>query len=459
MFAVKEIQKATKGKLLQGKKAGRFPSISTNSRAVKRGELFIPLFGKKHDGHKFIAEAFRRGAAGTLISKKLKPLPKGKIVIRVKDTQRALQDIALFHRRKFTIPVIGITGSSGKTTTKDMIAAILSKGKKTLKSEQNYNNEIGVPLTLLKLSKKHRAAVIEMAMQRPGEIEELAGIVLPTIAVITNVGEAHMQFFKSKKKIAEVKAEIFKFLRKKDFAVLNSDDEYLPLLKRKARRAKLITFGLDKNSTARATEIKNGNRSASFILNFKGRKERLNIPLPGIHNVMNALAAAAAGISAGASMRSVKSGLKNFKLSSKRMDIKTRRGIRVINDSYNANPSSMKAALTVLSEQGPVLGVAPPRRIAVLGDMLELGRISKSSHIDVGRFAAKKNIDILLTKGYLSKGIAAGAKSQKLKRIYSAGSNEEAKRILRKLVRKNDVILIKGSRGMRMEEIAETLLK
>jgi len=459
MFTLKDILAATDGKTVSKGKKPTFPSISTNSRTIKRGELFVPLAGKNFDGHNFIGEAFKRGAAGTLTSKEIKLLRGSKTIIKVKDTLRALHDIAKTHRMKHKIPVVGITGSSGKTTTKDMISSILSQERKTLKSQENYNNEIGVPLTLLNLNKKFKAAVIEMAMQRAGEIEELAEIALPTTAVITNIGEAHIQFFKSKKKIALVKTEILKFLKKKDFAVLNADDKYFSLLKRKAKKAKIVTYGLNKNADLQATEISNGDTKISFFLNYRSKKEKIYLPVPGLHNVYNALASAAAALCAGAKMSSIKTGLKKFKLSSKRMDIQTKNRIRVINDSYNANPSSMKAALTVLSEQGPVVGVKPPRRIAVLGDMLELGRTSKSSHMETGSFAAKKNVDILITKGYLSKGMARGARVAGLKSVYETRSNEEASKKLKKLLRPNDVILIKGSRGMKMEEIAESLLK
>ena len=460
MFTAEEILKAANGELEQGSKSTRFRSLSTNSRTVRRGDLFIPLIGKKYDGHGFILKALKKGAAGALTSKNIKPVPGDRVIIKVKDTERALQDIARFHRQRFKVPIIGVTGSSGKTTTKDMIASILSQNWKTLKNEENLNNEIGVPLTLLKLDKTHKAAVIEMAMQGAGEIEELAQIVLPKIAVITNIGEAHLQHLGSKKNVAKVKAEILKYLNSGEhIAVLNADDEYFSFLRKAAKRAKVSSFGINGEAMVRASNIKRGDRGSTFDLICRSGKIGVYVPLPGAHNIYNALAAAAAALGLGANINLIARGLKNFKPSSKRMAIRTANGIRIINDSYNANPSSMKAAISVLSEQGSVVGAALPRRIAVLGDMLELGKTSKKAHKDIGAFVAKHGIDVLITKGYLSREIARGAKSSGMTKIYRSASNEEARKLLKKIIKPNDVILIKGSRGMKMEEIAENLLK
>ncbi len=459
MFSVLDILKATGGKLIQGNRDRSFSSISTDTRKIKRGQLFVPIVGKRLDGHGFIPEALKKGASGTLTSKDLKAVPGDKIVIRVKDTGKAFQDIARFYRLKFNIPIIGVTGSSGKTTTKDMIFSILSQEKKTLRNEGNFNNEIGVPLTLLNMNRSHKAAVIEMAMQKAGEIDELARVVLPQVAVITNIGEAHMEFFRSKKRIAEVKAEVFGCLSKKDFAVLNADDEFFTLLKKRAKKAKIVSFGINKGASVKASDIIKNGRGLSFAINYRSNKFRVELPLPGLHNVYNALAAAAACLCVGIKPRSIQKGLKKFRTPSKRMEIIETDRVRLIIDCYNANPSSMKAAISVLSEEGPVTGKAKPRRIAVLGDMLELGHISKRSHQEVGKFSAQKGIDILVTKGHLSKDTALSARKAGIKKVYSTRSNEEASKLLKKLIKPNDVLLIKGSRGMKMEEIAENILR
>ncbi|MCX5727190.1 MAG: UDP-N-acetylmuramoyl-tripeptide--D-alanyl-D-alanine ligase [Candidatus Saganbacteria bacterium] len=456
VFTIKEILEATKGELISGDEDKEIKGVSTDSRNFKAGSLFVPLTGKNFDGHKFIADAFMRGAAAALSSKKTKD-NKNKTIIKVKDTEAALQDIALYHRKRFKVPIISVTGSSGKTTTKDMIAGILSEELKTLKSSENYNNEIGVPATLLLLDKTHKAAVLELAMQGLGEIEELARITLPDIAVITNIGEAHLKYLRSKTNIAKAKAEVLKSLRRNGFAVLPADDEYFYYLKKKAR-SRVITFGINNKADVFATDIRGEGEKISFTLNLKGKQFPVVLNVPGIHNVYNALASAAAAYAAGIKARSIVNGLQKFRPSSKRMEIfTTEKGIRVINDTYNANPSSMKAAIEVLKDQGPVQSTIPPRRIAVLGDMLELGKISGSAHRSIGELVARSGIEILITRGTLSKQISSAAKGAGLRSAYHIKTNESALKKLRGLLKPNDVVLLKGSRGMRMEEIADGL--
>jgi UDP-N-acetylmuramoyl-tripeptide--D-alanyl-D-alanine ligase len=409
MFTVREIIKILKGARIEGRSSRTIKGISTDTRNIKPGELFIPLAGDKFDGRKFAVEALRRGA----------------LVLEVKDGLKALQELAAYHRSRFRIPIIGVTGSVGKTTTKDMLASILAQEFPTLKSEENFNNEIGVPLTLLKLTKKHRAAVIEMAMQRSGEIHELAAIVKPTIAVITNIGESHLEFLKTKANIAKAKAEIFKFLRDEDWAVINQDDEYFEHLRSKAKikKSKIRTFGIIEKADITPKDL-NG----------------IKLPVPGEHNIYNALAAVAAAKILKVKRRSIKKGLESFRLSSKRMEVITREdGAKIINDTYNASPQSMAAALKVLS----AMRQAPGRRIAVLGDMLELGRSARPAHRRVLKLARKLGIDKLFPFGNLW---PASYKSKK-----------PLIRNLKKFIRPRDIILVKGSRGMKMEEVVEAL--
>ena len=373
--------------------------VSIDSRTVKKGELFIPIKGKNFDGRDFIPQARKKGA----------------LILETRNGLKSLQQIAAAHRAKFDIPVIGITGSSGKTTTKDMLASILAQEMKVLKTEENLNNEIGVPLTLLKLKKSHQAAVIEMAMQGKGEIALLADLARPRIAIITNIGEAHLEHLKSERNIALAKAEILKYCR---CAILPEDDKYFKLLKKKAPKGcKIIPFGITK-----------------IGVNEKFIKA---LPLPGRHNVYNALAAIKAAKLLHIRPASIIKGLKHFKPSSQRMEfIERKDGVRIINDSYNANPSSMRAALMVLATQ------LADRRIAVLGDMLELGRKSKFYHKQTLDFAKKLGIDLILTKG---KEFAKVDRSSVL-----------SSRFLRSL-KSGDVVLVKGSRGMKMEEIVDSL--
>lgn len=448
MITLKDVLSATGGALLQSR-ASSFSGVSTDSRQIKKDDLFIPIIGEKFDGHKFIVSALKKGASGTLTSDKKMALPKDKTVILVKDTLKAYHQIARAYKEKFRIPFIGVTGSSGKTTTKDMLASILSRSGKTLKTEENFNNEIGVPKTLLTLNKTHRYAVIEMAMQGLGEIEELAWIARPDVAVITNVGSAHMESLGTEKNIAKAKGEILKFQKKKDIAILPADDKYFSYLKKKAK-GKVLSFGIDSPADVSAKDIRYLCDSSNFTIESKDLKVQIDLPLPGKHNIYDTLAAAAAAHAAGIKPDQIKKGLESFKLSSKRLNIINVDGIRIIDDTYNANPDSMAASLSILENY-------PGRRIAVLGDMLELGKIAKKSHENIGRFAANLNIESLVAVGNLSKYTAMGAKAGGLKNVHSSKTNGEAVAILKKMTRPNDTILIKGSRGMRMEKIVEAL--
>jgi len=382
--------------------------ISIDTRRIKPGEVFIPLKGPNFDGRDFIPQAKRKGAK----------------VLGFKDGLKALQELASYNRRKFMIPVVGVTGSSGKTTVKDMLASILSQKYRTLKNVENLNNEIGVPLTLLKLKKSHQAAVIEMAMQNLKEIELLARITRPTIAVITNIGEAHLEFLNTKKNVARAKAEILHNLRPGEHAVLPSDDEYFKFLKKHAPKGvNLRTFG---------------------SIDAKRYKKLLkHLKLPGRHNILNALAAIQAAKILKVSNEQIRKGLERFKPSGKRMElIKKKGGILIINDSYNANPSSMRAALLTLAEY------PAKRRIAVLGDMLELGKISKAAHQKIGSLSKKLKIDLLLSVGTLSNAMKADRHFENVK---------DASKYLKKHLRPGDVVLLKASRLIQLEKVVDNL--
>jgi UDP-N-acetylmuramoyl-tripeptide--D-alanyl-D-alanine ligase len=450
MLTIEEILNATRGQLISGKKITRPLAVSTDSRTIKKGSLFIPLIGSRYDGHKFIVPALKKGASAVLTSKNIK-VPKDKTVILVKDTLKAFHQIAKYHKEKFKIPLIGITGSSGKTTTKDMLASILSLAGRTLKTEENYNNEVGVPKTLLTLNKTYKYSVIEMAMQGHGEIEELARIALPNIAVITNIGSAHMEHLRSEDNIAKAKSEILKFQTIKNIAVLPADDKYFSYLKKKAK-GKVLSFGIDSSADVAAKNIRFRAESSSFVIEIKKFQIAVNLPLPGKHNIYDALAAAASAYVVGISPDRIKNGLQKLKLSSKRLNIIHFKDINIIDDTYNANPDSMAASLSILENY-------PGRRIAVLGDMLELGRIARKSHENIGRLAANLNIETLITVGELSKHAAKSARSGGLKNVYSTKINIEAVKVLKKMIRPNDTILVKGSRGMHMEHIVEGLIK
>ncbi|MBI5698713.1 UDP-N-acetylmuramoyl-tripeptide--D-alanyl-D-alanine ligase [Candidatus Saganbacteria bacterium] len=404
MFDREEIEAITGGKVVGN---GKIAGISTDTRALKPGELFIPLKGKNFDGRKF--------------------LKKAPLALDVKDGLAALHKLAAFHRNKFKIPFIGVTGSVGKTTVKDMLSSILSQEMEVLKNEENLNNEIGVPLTLLKLNNKHKAAVIEMAMQGLGEIEELARIVKPHVAVITNIGEAHLKFLKTKRNIAKAKAEIFTYLKKGDFAVINQDDEFFEHLKQrvKGKGKRVMTFGILEKAEVTPKDLMG-----------------IKLPVPGEHMIMDALAAIAAAKVLGVKNPSIKKGLEEFCPSSKRMQVILKEnGTKILNDTYNANPQSMAAALKVLAD-------LPGRKIAVLGDMLELGKISKAAHRRIIRLARDLKIDRVYTLGKLWPKVTTPEKNRKtlLKK-------------LKKFIRPRDIILVKGSRGLKMENIVAAVVE
>ncbi len=419
----------------------KYSGISTDTRTIRRGELFIAIKGKNFDGNRFVQAALEKGAAAAIISRKLK-LKTDKPVIKVKNTLKTLHQIAKAHRKKFNIPFIGVTGSSGKTTTKDMLASILSKAGKTLKTEENFNNEIGVPKTLFQLRKGHRFAVIEMAMQGVGEIGELAWIVEPKVAVITNIGSSHLEYLKSRQNIAKAKSEILKFQKRNDIAVLPSDDEYFRFLKSRSK-GKVISFGLGDDADVRASNIEFQSERSIFNLVSRGMDVKIELPLPGKHNIYDALAAAAAAIALKIDQAKIKNGLESFRLSGKRTNIIHAKHITVIDDTYNANPDSMSAALEMLENY-------PGRRIAVLGDMFELGKASKASHEKIGALAKELGIDVLITVGKMMK-LARGA--------HHFSSTGKVLKKLRSIVKPADTVLVKGSRGMHMEEIVKGLIR
>ena len=413
MFTPEEIKRVIKNAKFSGKNAKKFRGISIDSRTVKAGDLFIPIKGQRYDGRKFIKEAIKKGAT----------------VLDTKQGVLALQKIAAYHRNKFEIPFIGVTGSAGKTTTKDMIASILSQKMITLKNEGNYNNEIGVPLTLLRLNKNHQAAVIEMAMQNLGEIALLAKIVKPTISVVTNIGEAHLKFLKNKTNIAKAKAEIFKCQKRNDFAVINADDEFFENLVAKVncKKSNIVSFGLIEEAIITPKQLKG-----------------IKLPVPGEHNIYNAMAAIAVAQILKIPTTAIKKGLEIFRPSSNRMDvINLADGTKIINDTYNANPQSMTALLKVLAS-------LKGRKIAVLGDMFELGKKSKTAHKKIGILSRQLGIDKLITIGKLSKDMNGDSHY-----ILKA----PAIKYLKKIIRPGDRLLVKASRGMRLEEVVEAIRK
>jgi UDP-N-acetylmuramoyl-tripeptide--D-alanyl-D-alanine ligase len=430
--------------------------ISIDSRNVKEGELFVAIKGDRFDGHDFVPDAIRKGAWGALVERSILEsrfavLGILKNIVPVEDTLSSLQEMSHLHRKKFSLPVVGITGSNGKTTTKEMLASILKQKGPVLKNEGNLNNHIGVPLTLLKLEPRHTAAAIEMGMSASGEIDLLARLAGPDVGVITNIGPAHLAFLGSMDAVAEAKGELLGHLGAGGTAVLNADDRYFETLKKK-HSGRILSFGIDAAADVRAVSIQQKADFTDCTFAINGSTVNVRLRAVGRHNVANALAAAAAGIAVGMSPDAVKQGLDGFTPIAMRSEIKQVEGRTVFVDCYNANPVSMEAALVTLASLS-----AGGRSVAVLGDMLELGESAAEAHRAIGAVSARLGVDMLITIGTLAKHISRGAIDAGMPgdRVHEAQSHAEAAALLKELTRPGDIVLLKGSRGMKMENILE----
>jgi len=469
---VEEILVWTRGKLEHGNRSGVIRSICTDTRTLSAGDFFIPLSGQNFDGHNFIPAAARKGASGSLFSPKnfspttiTKHLPSGGgdfILIEVPDTRQSLLTIAGNYRKRFRIPVIAITGSSGKTTTKDLIAKILSGslpphalsgGSYVLANAGSFNNEIGLPLSLLNLNRSHRFAVLELGMNHPGEIDLLSRTARPTCGLITNIGSAHLGFFPNRKDLAAAKAELLTHL-KNGLAVLPADDHFLPFFSSFPVKKK-VTFGLRQTADYFPEKIVISQKGISFWLCGKGKRPLpLSVPLFGLFNLKNVLAACALTLELGIEKEVLSEQISSFKTPDHRFQITQKNGIFFVDDTYNANPASFREALADfyrLTDRN--------RKIVVAGSMAELGRFSRASHLALGHFLAKLNPNLLLLMGPEKKTVRAGAIRAGLadSRIRVAKDSPAAARILKKRLRAGDSVFLKGSRFLKMEEILDTL--
>jgi UDP-N-acetylmuramoyl-tripeptide--D-alanyl-D-alanine ligase len=450
-FDVRTVAAITGGQILHNGADVAISGFSTDSRTLQAGDLFIPLRGERFDGHDYLHQAVRHGAAACLSEDVVAGLTIP--VIQVRDTLQALGDLAHAVRQRFGGPVIGITGTSGKTTTKEMLAAILARTGAGLKSAGNFNNLVGVPLTLFGLRPDHRWVVIEMGMSARGEITRLAQIAAPQIGIITNVGAGHLEKLGGISGVARAKGELFIHLPAGGTAIVNADDpqvSQLPL----ANGVHRLLFGTAAAAQVRASAINSADGMVGFTLHVAGADAAVQLPLPGRHNVHNALAAAAAASVLEVPLADIAAGLAEFKPCPGRMELVELPGdLLILEDSYNANPLSMRAALDALYDLG-----RPGRRIAVLGDMLELGEAARDLHFEVGTLVAKR-ADWLFTLGELAREIAAGAGASGLaaERIITANTVAELHERLRPILQPGDRLLIKGSRGMRMERVSALL--
>jgi len=419
--------------------------VSTDTRSIQSRQLFVALHGPRHDAHDFLDDAVKAGAAAALVDREVAaPLP----LIRVADTRLALAQLATHWRATFAIPLVAVTGSNGKTTVKEMTASILMQRGNVLATRGNLNNDIGVPLTLLDLGGEHEFAVVEMGANHPGEIAQLCRIARPTVAVITLCAPAHLEGFGSIEGVARAKGEIFAGLSDDGRAILNADDPYVDLWRKLAGRRPVTTFGLnhDADVSARMLASDDPGRTA-FTMRTPRGEATVHLPLPGRHNVMNALAASACALAAGVDMEAVCAGLESMRAVAGRLVIgRGLGGACIIDDTYNANPSSMKAAIDVL------VGY-PGEHWLVMGDMGELGAEAASLHYDVGEYARARGVERLFALGELSRQAAAGFGSGG--RHYAEAEGLIA--ALRPCLAANVNVLVKGSRAMKMERIVQAI--
>ncbi len=438
--------------ILAGQQTGRntdYTSVGSDSRAVVPGMLFVALKGERFDGHDYVAEVIAQGAAGALVSHEFAAAHSALPLVAVDDPRLALGQLAAHWRARFTIPLIGITGSNGKTTVKEMCAAILRADfgqNSVLATAGNLNNDIGLPLTLLKLRGTHRAAVIEMGMNHPGEIAYLTDIVRPTVAVVNNAQRAHLAGLGTLAEVARAKGEIFAGLAAEGSAIINVDDPQAALWRDLNRERQIITFGFGSEADVRGQSAPHGFGS-ELALHTQQGEATLHLPLPGRHNAGNALAATAACLAAGVPLAAIVRGLEQFNNVKGRLDRKlAMHGAMLIDDSYNANPDSMRAAIDVLS-------TLPGRRIFVLGDMGEVGEAAGQLHDEIGGYAKSQGIEHLFALG--EKSLAAVHNFDGGARHFT--SVDALVSALKPLLDKETTVLVKGSRFMRMERVVAAI--
>lgn len=452
ILTVKDIIKATRGELIAKPKhtAGiEIDEITIDSRNVREGALFVPLLGEKADGHDYINSALKHGASASLTSKDIKLTAEG-TVIRVADTRKALGDIARFYKEKYPVKSVAITGSVGKTTTKDLVYAVLAERFNTRKTPNNFNNDLGVPLTIFGIEAEHEMAVIEMGMNHFGEIEYLAGIAKPDIAIITNIGMSHVENLGSQEGIFKAKMEIAKQFGENNTLYVNGDDELLGTLQ--SSSYKVVKFGLDRENDVYAKDVESrGLKGVEFTVVHSGGEFRARVTQPGIHNVYNALAAVCAGLNFGMSNEEIAAGLENCVYTSQRLEIIDHNGIEIINDCYNSSPDSIRAALKVqqLSDK--------PRRVAILGDVLEMGKYAPKAHYELGSDVVGAGVELLITAGENAARLAEGARAAGMQDVHSFKTTDEAVSALGELIREGDSVLVKASHGMKFIKITEAL--
>ena len=451
-FIVQEIEKIIQGKLIQGSGRVRIKGVSINSKTVKKGDLFIAIKGERFDGHQFINQAIRRGAAAVVVSRK-KAWPNKKTpIIHVKKTVEALGHLGRAHRDRFSIPMIALTGSAGKTTTKEMTAAILKGRFKVLKNKGTQNNHIGVPMTLLGLKKSHEIVVLELGTNRFGDIPWLTYVCNPTVAIFTNIGESHLELLKSPKDVFREKSALVSKMKAGGTVILNNDDRFLKKLPMRYKRHKFITYGITNKAHHRASSIQLKNNALRFKVD---RKNWINLNTPAMANIYNALAAISCSRLFNISYNNINRNINKAGFAQGRQQIRKVRGCWIIDDTYNANPLSMRSALQTLR-----CFKAKGRKIFVCADMMELGVQAEKMHSSIGKVAADSQLDLILTHGRFSKYVTQAAKREKNNLLaYHCRTLDQMHKKLLQYCEPGDVILVKGSRGMHMERTVDFFVK
>lgn len=446
-FTIEEARASCGGRyLVPGE--GDIKGVTIDSRSAEEGALFVPVAGERVDGHDYIKAAFERGAAASLCERNGINIDCG-AVIGVDNSVEAIGRIARAYKMKYNVPTVGITGSVGKTTTKDMIAAVMSKKFNCLKTQGNFNNELGLPLTVFGLEKEHGAAVLEMGMSAFGEIHHLADIARPDVAVITNIGMSHIENLGSREGILKAKMEICDFFGRDNLLIINGDNDMLKTVDRSADY-EILTYGIksDKLDLRGYDAEDYGIDGCKFKVDIDDKSYEVRVRAAGVHNIYNALAAIAVGRRYGIAMEEIIAAVGEFELTAMRMSIEKYGGITLINDCYNASPDSIKASLGVLKKSAG-------RRVAVLGDVLELGEYAKQAHLSIGRMCGGA-ADVVICAGENAKYIAECAKDA-VRQVYYFPATEQAAEFAAQNVKEGDTVLVKASRGMHFEDICKAI--
>ena len=425
----------------------RVCNISNDSRDIEEDTIYAAIVGERLDGHDFARAALENGAIAAIVEKRVTEKD-----ILVKDTRRALKDIAMGYRSRFDIPFLAVTGSSGKTTTKDMLYFAVSESRKTLRNLGNLNSEIGLPMTVFNLDESHECAVLEMGMYVQGEIDYLAEIVKPHFAIITNVGVAHIQSAGSRENILKAKMEIANYMTQSDVLLINGDNDMLQTVDTGAIKPSVYKYGLEEHNDIRLISYETTESGMKIRADILGKITEYEIPTLGIHNIYNSLSVMGLCSLMGLDMKKSAEGIRKYQPSKYRMEIKSVSGKTLIEDFYNANPDSLRASIETFRQmQGE-------RKVAVLADMLELGAISEKEHMNAG-IQASEIFDVIICIGSDAKYIGKGAIENGFDkgRVYYFANNEEAVSEINSILRPGDAVLMKGSRGMKLEEVAESI--